>query len=41
MLGKIFTVIYNLHLLIYAYGEGNDTPLQYFCQENTMDGGAW
>ena len=21
-------------------GEGNGTPLQYFCLENTMDGGA-
>ena len=23
------------------YGEGNGTPLQYFCLENAMDGGAW
>ena len=22
-------------------GEGNGTPLQYSCQENLMDGGAW
>ena len=22
-------------------GEGNDTPLQYFCLENPKDGGAW
>ena len=22
-------------------GEGNGTPLQYFCPENPMDGGAW
>ena len=22
-------------------GEGNGTPLQYFCLENCMDGGAW
>ena len=22
-------------------GEGNRTPLQYFCLENPMDGGAW
>ena len=21
--------------------EGNGTPLQYSCQENPMDGGAW
>ena len=26
----------NLH-----FGEGNDTPLQYSCLENPMDGGAW
>ena len=28
---------------IYApnIGEGNDTPLQYSCLENPMDGGAW
>ena len=24
-----------------TYGEGNGTPLQYSCQENPMDGGAW
>ena len=23
------------------HGEGNGTPLQYFCLENPMDGGAW
>ena len=23
------------------YGEGNGTPLQYSCLENSMDGGAW
>ena len=23
------------------YAEGNGTPLQYFCLENPMDGGAW
>ena len=22
-------------------GEGHDTPLQYSCLENAMDGGAW
>ena len=22
-------------------GEGNGTPLQYFCLENTTDRGAW
>ena len=24
-----------------AFGEGNGTPLQYFCLENPMDRGAW
>ena len=23
------------------FGEGNGTPLQYFCLDNPMDGGAW
>ena len=23
------------------FGEGNGTPLQYFCLENLLDGGAW
>ena len=23
------------------FGEVNGTPLQYFCLENPMDGGAW
>ena len=35
--GKISIFI---HLVIYQ-GEGNDTPLQYSCLENPMDGGAW
>ena len=25
----------------YIIGEGNSNPLQYFCLENPMDGGAW
>ena len=29
------------HILMYLYGEGNGTPLQYSCLENPMDGGAW
>ena len=24
-----------------SLGEGNGTPLQYFCLENPMDGEAW
>ena len=27
--------------LIWQHGEGNDTPLQYSCLENPMDGGTW
>ena len=26
---------------IYIFEEGNGTPLQYSCLENSMDGGAW
>ena len=26
---------------MYLLGEGNGIPLQYFCLENPMDGGAW
>ena len=29
------------HPEIGAHGESNDTPLQYSCLENPMDGGAW
>ena len=25
----------------WSFGEGNGTPLQYFCLEDPMDGGAW
>ena len=28
-------------LLARCLREGNGTPLQYFCLENPMDGGAW
>ena len=31
----------NFILSSLTVGEGNDTPLQYFCLENPMDGGAW
>ena len=27
--------------LEYIFGEGNDTPLQYCCLENPMDGESW
>ena len=30
-----------LNMVVYIFGEGNGTPLQYSCLENPMDGGAW
>ena len=30
-----------LHTLADGIGEGNGTPFQYSCLENTMDRGAW
>ena len=30
-----------LHGTIHIFREGNGTPLQYSCLENSMDGGAW
>ena len=30
-----------MRLVTSRAGEGNDTPLQYSCLENPMDGGAW
>ena len=28
------------HLILLTLGEGNGTPLRYFCLENPVDGGA-
>ena len=28
-------------MVIFLFGEGNGTPLQYSCLENPMDEGAW
>ena len=30
-----------VHVTNGTYGEGNGTPLQYSCLENSTDGGAW
>ena len=38
--GKVISLLFNM-LSRLVIGEGNDTPLQYFCLENPMDGGAW
>ena len=38
------TCVHSLALhacMLSCSGEGNDTPLQYSCLENPMDGGAW
>ena len=31
---------FHIYALVYCMEEGNGTPLQYFCLENPMDGGA-
>ena len=31
----------HFHFSLSCIGEGNGTPLQYFCLENPRDGGAW
>ena len=33
--------LYYLNVFRICCGEGNGTPLQYFCLENPMDEGAW
>ena len=33
--------LWSLALMWSKVGEGNGTPLQYFCLENPMNGGAW
>ena len=37
---KVISLLFNT-LSKFVTGEGNGTPLQYFCLENPMDGGAW
>ena len=34
-------VAQNVKFTLAKHGEGNGTPLQYFCLENPMDGRAW
>ena len=38
--GKVISLLFNM-LSRLVIGEGNDTPLQYSCLENPMDGEAW
>ena len=38
--GKVMSLLFNI-LSRFVIGEGNDTPFQYFCLENPMDGRAW
>ena len=39
--GVTMFIILILQTSIHLFGEGNGTPLQYFCLENPMDGGVW
>ena len=33
---------FHIYVLVYGIGgEGNGTPLQYYCRDNPMGGGAW
>ena len=40
LVGKVMSLLFNM-LSRLVIREGNGTPLQYFCLENPMDGGAW
>ena len=33
--------LWNTRFMVKSICKGNGTPLQYFCLENPMDGGAW
>ena len=37
---KVTSLLFNM-LSRFVMGESNGTPLQYYCPENPMDGGAW
>ena len=41
----LIVIVISISLVIsnveHLFGEGNGTPLQYYCPENPMDGGAW
>ena len=38
----VFTCLLVIYKHLYSLtGEGNGTPLQYSCLENSIDGGAW
>ena len=41
MASAVLVAFLNLYWSMVALGEGDDTPLQYSCLENPMDGGAW
>ena len=38
---KPWLVMFYCPFVYITSGEGNGTPLQYSCLENSMDGGAW
>ena len=37
----VFKIHFNCPFVVFPDGEGNGTPLQYWCLENPMDGEAW
>ena len=37
----VVSSLINFHATLFAFGEGNGTPLQYSCLGNPMDRGAW
>ena len=40
LVDKVMSLLFNMQSRDWS-GESNGTPLQYFCLENPMDGGAW
>ena len=40
-LSRYTELILDFIIVNMIFGEGNGTPLQYYCLENPMDGGAW
>ena len=40
LVDKVMSLLFNMQSRDWSR-EGNGTPLQYFCLENPMDGGAW
>ena len=41
MIFRHWVILLDKGISTFLNGEGNGTPLQVFCLENPMDGGAW